>query len=72
MELAAGDRSWLTFIRKSRMSDDRAFEWDDAKAASNFAKHRIRFEVAVRIFSTGRRPILTPPERQMVRYAARS
>jgi uncharacterized protein len=51
MELAAGDRSWLTSIRKSRMSDDRAFEWDDAKAASNFAKHRIRFEVAVRVFS---------------------
>ena len=27
------------------------FEWDALKAASNFAKHRIRFETAIRIFA---------------------
>ena len=32
------------------MSDDRAFEWDDAKAANNFAKHGVEFEFAVRVF----------------------
>ena len=26
------------------------FEWDPAKAASNFRKHKIRFELAVTIF----------------------
>ena len=32
------------------MSSDRAFEWDDAKAARNFAKHSVEFEFAVRVF----------------------
>jgi uncharacterized protein len=32
------------------MSKDRQFEWDDAEAASNLAKHGVRFESAVRIF----------------------
>ena len=27
------------------------FEWDAVKAASNFAKHRIRFESAIRVFA---------------------
>lgn len=27
------------------------FEWDAVKAASNFAKHRIRFETAIRVFA---------------------
>jgi uncharacterized protein len=31
------------------MQDDR-FEWDDAKAEANFAKHRIDFVTATRIF----------------------
>ena len=26
------------------------FEWDDAKAASNFAKHSVEFEFAIRVF----------------------
>jgi uncharacterized protein len=32
------------------MSNDRVFEWDQAKAASNLAKHGVRFESAVRVF----------------------
>lgn len=28
----------------------RAFEWDDAKAASNLAKHRVSFTFATRVF----------------------
>jgi uncharacterized protein len=31
------------------MQDDR-FEWDDTKAAANFAKHRIDFFTASRVF----------------------
>lgn len=27
------------------------FEWDDAKAASNWDKHRVRFETALRVFA---------------------
>ena len=27
------------------------FEWDDAKAASNWGKHRVRFETALRVFA---------------------
>lgn len=27
------------------------FEWGAVKAASNFAKHRIRFETAIRVFA---------------------
>ena len=27
------------------------FEWDEAKAASNLAKHRVSFEVAARVFA---------------------
>lgn len=30
---------------------DFRFEWDAAKAASNFAKHRISFETAMRVFA---------------------
>ncbi len=30
------------------MSD--AFEWDEAKAAENYAKHRVSFEVAIEVF----------------------
>lgn len=29
---------------------NRYFEWDDTKAESNYRKHRIRFEDAVRVF----------------------
>jgi uncharacterized DUF497 family protein len=32
------------------MSDNRTFEWDDAKAASNLAKHDIAFSEAIRVF----------------------
>jgi uncharacterized protein len=32
------------------MTNNRAFEWDDTKAASNFAKHSVEFEFAVRVF----------------------
>ena len=32
------------------------FEWDEAKNASNYAKHGIRFEEAVRIFTE---PVVT-------------
>ncbi len=32
------------------MRDDE-FEWDDAKAAGNFAKHGIRFDSARRVFA---------------------
>lgn len=30
---------------------DAAFEWDDAKAARNYADHGITFEIAKRVFS---------------------
>lgn len=33
-----------------RVSKPANFEWDDAKAASNAAKHGVRFEVAVHVF----------------------
>jgi uncharacterized DUF497 family protein len=32
------------------MANNGQFEWDDAKAASNFAKHSVEFEFAVRVF----------------------
>jgi uncharacterized DUF497 family protein len=32
------------------MNTNRAFDWDDAKAASNFAKHGVRFEFAIGAF----------------------
>ena len=32
------------------MGCDGDFEWDDAKAASNLAKHGVRFELAIRTF----------------------
>ena len=32
------------------MQDD-AFEWDDAKAASNFSKHKVSFELACDAFA---------------------
>ena len=28
----------------------RAFEWDDAKAASNLVKHGVRFDYAAQVF----------------------
>jgi uncharacterized protein len=37
------------------MADSRDFEWDDAKALSNLAKHRVSFEEAVRVFRDPRR-----------------
>ena len=30
--------------------DDDAFEWDDAKAAENYARHGVSFETAKRVF----------------------
>jgi hypothetical protein len=30
--------------------DDDAFEWDDAKAAENYARHSVSFETAKRVF----------------------
>ena len=32
------------------MISNRAFDWDDAKALSNLAKHGVRFEFAIRAF----------------------
>jgi uncharacterized protein len=32
------------------MNDGAQFEWDDTKAASNFAKHGVEYEFAVRVF----------------------
>lgn len=32
------------------MGTNPALDWDDAKAASNFAKHRVRFEFAIGVF----------------------
>jgi uncharacterized DUF497 family protein len=32
------------------MMDDGAFQWDDAKAARNFAKHGVTFEAARDVF----------------------
>jgi uncharacterized DUF497 family protein len=32
------------------MADRRAFEWDDAKARSNLAKHGVPFAYATRVF----------------------
>ena len=34
----------------SRMDRPLAFEWDDAKAESNEAKHKVPFEFATRVF----------------------
>jgi hypothetical protein len=31
--------------------DDGAFQWDDAKAARNYAKHGVRFEAARAVFN---------------------
>jgi len=36
------------------MSSSRDFEWDEAKAASNEAKHGVRFDYAARVFLDGR------------------
>jgi uncharacterized DUF497 family protein len=30
--------------------NDGDFEWDDAKAATNFARHGVSFEAAIRVF----------------------
>jgi uncharacterized DUF497 family protein len=30
--------------------DDNAFEWDDTKAAENYARHGVSFETAKRVF----------------------
>ena len=32
------------------MAQRRTFDWDDAKAASNFEKHGIAFDEAIRVF----------------------
>jgi uncharacterized protein len=37
------------------MADSRDFEWDDAKALSNLAKHRIEFSYATAVFLDLRR-----------------
>ena len=31
--------------------DDETFEWDEAKAAENFARHGVTFETATRVFN---------------------
>jgi uncharacterized DUF497 family protein len=54
------------------MSGDERFEWDDAKAASNFAKHGIRFESAMAVFSDDARVDIDasrPADREMRRKA---
>jgi uncharacterized DUF497 family protein len=33
------------------MNNGKSFEWDDAKAAANVAKHGLRFEIAADVFS---------------------
>lgn len=37
-------------VNRSYMKDDE-FEWDDAKAAANLAKHKVTFETARRAFA---------------------
>ncbi|HEX4367270.1 MAG TPA: BrnT family toxin [Rhodopila sp.] len=37
------------------MSERRAFEWDDAKALNNLAKHKIEFEYGTNVFLDPRR-----------------
>jgi uncharacterized DUF497 family protein len=37
------------------MVDNRVFEWDDAKALSNLAKHGVSFDEMVRVFRDPRR-----------------
>jgi hypothetical protein len=37
------------------MADDRSFEWDDAKALSNLAKHGVEFSDVIRVFRDPRR-----------------
>jgi uncharacterized protein len=39
-------------VNRSYMKDD-DFEWDDAKAAANFAKHKVGFDTARRAFADG-------------------
>jgi uncharacterized DUF497 family protein len=51
VEPAALDSGHLRLVRVNRtlMNDD-AFEWDDAKAAENYAKHGVDFETARQVF----------------------
>jgi uncharacterized DUF497 family protein len=37
------------------MNKEGAFEWDNVKAAINFAKHSVEFEFAIRVFLDGDR-----------------
>lgn len=32
------------------MENERLFEWDEAKATGNFAKHAVEFDFAIRVF----------------------
>jgi len=49
------------------MDTFRAFEWDDAKAARNLAKHGVPFAYAARVFLDAARSILIHPGRLMVK-----
>jgi uncharacterized DUF497 family protein len=41
----------LTEVRLSRINmNDGAFQWDDTKAAKNYAKHGVTFEAARNVF----------------------
>ena len=39
------------YTAKPYLVDDGAFQWDDAKAAANYAKHGVTFEVARSVFT---------------------
>ncbi|WP_029029939.1 BrnT family toxin [Salinarimonas rosea] len=39
------------------MSAPTAFEWDDAKASANEAKHGVSFEIAIEVFRDGRQRV---------------
>jgi hypothetical protein len=41
----------LDKLRVNSSRQDDAFEWDDAKAASNFLKHKVSFELARGVFA---------------------
>jgi uncharacterized DUF497 family protein len=50
---------------------DIAFEWDDAKAQSNLAKHGVPFAYATRVFSMPGSLISIRPAPEMASLAAR-
>jgi uncharacterized DUF497 family protein len=46
------------------------FEWDPAKAVSNFAKHKLSFEDAVTVFDDPMRVEANVTKQNMVKYVS--